>query len=1202
MHRKEKSTKSTILRKGGAWARGAVWLLLAITLVSPGAWAQAAQDQNQYANPNEKQKDTKTIWPTPSSLTAENLSNVAASAVEIETVLRKDRGLFIELKRWVAKDGAAHGQIVRDSDLADMTIYQRLESDVKFRSVATALLQRYGYLLPQVNPDSPLAKEQELLLEERVKWLAQRQEVARQQAAEREAKRLPCDLQIDPECTERMNQERVKAQGRSTNVPEGEGYPAEIEEEYPTAPTPNPIQPPGQPQTQKSMTQVAQTEGTLGANASILAQPLRTPESSPGAELDVLGAAQDADGWRSDNILPAGTVARAGASASEGGIEAGRTNSAEVSGGGIQANGTTTLMLTAEERARERRMLEAPPGTPMVREPQPYGNIPALYDLYLKASPRPPKPERFGLDVFDHPAGNQVRLPMDIPVGPDYVIGPGDGLAVDLWGGVSHRLIRTVDPEGRLSLPEVGPVLVSGKTLGDAQEAVQKVLRSQFRDISASVSLARLRTVRVYVVGDVERPGAYDISSLSTPLNALFSAGGPTARGSLRTLRHMRGDKLVEEVDVYDLLLHGVRANMQRLEDGDSVLVPPLARQVTVEGMVRRPAIYELRNERTLEDVLELAGGILPSAALGHIEVQRMIAHDRETMLSLELPSALDTSEISSKLQAFAIQDGDAVNLFPVAPYNQDAVYLEGHVVRPGRYAYHQGMKLTDVIASYKDLLPEPANEYAEIIRLNTPDYRLSVESFKLAEALTNPAANLELKPLDTIRIFSRFDFEDAPVISVLGDVRRPGTYRATGDMRVRDAIRIAGGLGPDAQSGEAQVFSYLPDSQLRVTSVSLEAAMNGSPADNIVLHSRDSLLIHRNPAKADPASVFIEGEVLRPGRYPLGTDMHVADLIRLGGGLKRGADSETADLTLYQTVDTNGPLTGEHREIRLAAALAGDANQNLLLRDGDTLTIRQLPGWNDLGAAVLVRGEVQYPGTYGLRPGERLSSVLKRAGGFSPNAYPYGAVLQRTEVLELEEESRTELLQRVQASQADLKLAVDQETDADKKKSKEAAYRQWQTTFQTLEQSRPVGRVTIRISTDIRHWQGSAADIELRTGDVLTIPKKPSYVMVTGQVYNPTAVGYRPGKTAKWYLEQSGGPTSVANKKAIFVLCADGSVIGGKTGLWEGSSFNQVLQPGDTVVVPEKAVGAGPNWQLILQTAQLATSIAYTTVLAIKY
>jgi protein involved in polysaccharide export with SLBB domain len=815
----------------------------------------------------------------------------------------------------------------------------------------------------------------------------------------------------------------------------------------------------------------------------------------------------------------------------------------------------------------------------------------------LQANPRPPKPVRFGLDVFDRPVRGTQRLPMDLPVGPEYVVGPGDGLAVDLWGGVSQRLLRTVDAEGRLSLPEAGPVLVSGRSLGEVQETVQKVLRTQFRDVSVSVSLARLRSVRVYVVGDVDRPGAYDISSLSTPLNALFMAGGPTARGSLRNVRHMRGEQLLEEVDVYELLLHGVRGNLQRLENGDTVLVPPLGKQVTVEGMVRRPAIYELRNEKNLAEVLELAGGILPIAALGHIDVQRMVAHDRQTMLSLAIPQAQVSEDLVKQLESFAIQDGDAVNLFPIAPYNQDAVYLEGHVVRPGRYAYRPGMKLSDIVGSYKDLLPEPATAYGEIIRMNTPDYRLTVESFNLADAMANPTASPELKPLDTVRIFGRFDFEDPPVVSVLGDVRRPGTYRATGEMHVRDAVRLAGGLGPDAQSVEAQVFTSLPDSRLRVTSVNLQEALNGNPLENIVLHSRDSLLIHRNAAKADPPSVYVEGEVLRPGRYPLGKDMHVADLIRLGGGLKRGADSETADLTLYQVQDSSGPVAGTHRQIHLAAALAGDSTQNLPLRDGDTLTIRQVEGWNDLGASVLVRGEVKYAGTYGLRPGERLSSVLKRAGGFTPDAYAYGTVLQRTQVLELQERSRTELLQRIRLSQADLRLAADQEIDPDKKKSKEAAYRQWQTTFQTLEQSRPIGRVTIRISNNIGHWQNTAADIELRAGDVLTVPKRPSYVAVTGQVYNPTAVGYRPGKSAKWYLSQAGGATTSGNKKSIFVLCADGSVIGGGSG-----NFNQVLLPGDMVVVPEKAVGAGPNWQLILQAAQLATSVAYTTVLAIRY
>ena len=187
-------------------------------------------------------------------------------------------------------------------------------------------------------------------------------------------------------------------------------------------------------------------------------------------------------------------------------------------------------------------------------------------------------------------------------------MGPGDGIEINLWGGVSQRIFRVVDRQGRLSLPDVGPLLVAGRSLGDVQQAVQQTLRMEYRDISADVSLSRLRTVRVYVVGEVKEPGAYDISSLSTPLNALFAAGGVKAGGSLRALKHYRGKQLVEEVDAYDLLLHGVRSDLSRLENGDTLLVPPVGPQVTVDGMVRRPAIYELRGENSLAEVLELAG------------------------------------------------------------------------------------------------------------------------------------------------------------------------------------------------------------------------------------------------------------------------------------------------------------------------------------------------------------------------------------------------------------------------------------------------------------------------------------------------------------------------------------------------------------------------------------------------------------------
>src|SRR5262249_25171474 len=303
----------------------------------------------------------------------------------------------------------------------------------------------------------------------------------------------------------------------------------------------------------------------------------------------------------------------------------------------------------------------------LVRRPNPYADIPSLYDLYVQAPARDVPPQRFGTAVFRDGLRDPRSIPMDLPVGPDSVVGPGDSLSIDLWGGFSTKLVKIVDRQGRLTLPESGPLLVSGRSLGEVQQSVQKVVNGLYRDTSVDVSVGRLRTIRIYVVGEVEEPGAYDISSLSTALNALVAAGGVKAKGSLRSLKHMRGRQEIEQIDAYDLLLHGVAPDAKKLENGDTLMVPPVNAEVTVTGMVRRPAIYELNGETTVEEVLALAGGILPAAALKHVEVQRLEAHQRRTMLSLDL-SANETG--NSEIGSFRVQDGDVIHIFPIAPYN----------------------------------------------------------------------------------------------------------------------------------------------------------------------------------------------------------------------------------------------------------------------------------------------------------------------------------------------------------------------------------------------------------------------------------------------------------------------------------------------------------------------------------------------------
>ena len=1144
-----------------------------------------------------------------SELTTENYDRVAATVPQIKEVLLADPGMMVELKRWVAQEASDYGQLVSDADLTDQAIFDRLTTDIRFRSVATRLLRQYGYLKPRLNPMSDEAKQQDLVLKERAKKIVEIE--AQQDAAAledwketRKVERVaaeqasPCPVvglvedtnNQDNKYSEEDCQDLGTLQPRrdlgNPNLAPGVNSPQNL-------PLPE-LTPPlvaGSPILRARSAPAEQLGGmTDGLRGTTYPGSLLAMSNPQGSAL--LGGSSEipSRSGLSAEGLGIASLATPNGVGLQGLLGLGSVGTDPSATSGMQANLQPGLVRNHEPRYRREPYVA--PDT-IVHRSNPYSDIPSLYDLYVQAPSRNGIPQRFGSQVFHDGLRNPQAIPMDMPVGPDYVVGPGDSLSIDLWGGVTTRLVRAVDREGRVALPEAGPVQVSGLSLAEVQQVVQKAVGSQFRDTSADVSVSRLRTVRVYVVGEVGEPGAYDISSLSTPLNAVVAANGVTPRGSLRLLKHYRGRQLLEQVDAYDLLLRGVTPEAKKLENGDTLMVPAIGPQITVTGMVRRPAIYELRDEKTLADVLDLAGGILPAATLKHIEVQRLEAHEKRSMLSLDLSA--DNGD-APQLSSFNVKDGDEIHIFPIAPYNQEAIYLQGHILRPGRYSYHAGMKLTDLIASYKDLLPEPAAHYGEIIRLNPPDFHPTVESFDLAAALANPANAPNLKPLDTVRVFSRFDFEPAPAVWVGGEVRAPGKYNTSGQAHLRDAVYLAGGLLPDAELADAQLFRIEADGTSKILSVNLGQALAGNPIDNVALMPRDRLLIHRNTERVEPPTVNITGEVAKPGRYPYTSNMRIEDLIHAAGGLKRSADTTVADLTRYSV---NGK-PGEHVEVSLPSVMNGNSTEDVPLRMGDVLTIRQAPGWEDIGATVTVRGEVLHPGSFGIQPGERLSSVLERAGGYNHQAYPYGAVLMRREVREAQEAAHAELVHRVQALQANVHLLP--EGSENEKNAKLTALAQSESTLSQLRLAEPIGRVVIHIQQPMEKWKDTADDIALRDGDVLVIPKKANYVMVNGQVFNPTAVSYRPGRSGKWYLGQAGGLTALADKKGVFVVRADGSVIAAKNnqqGWFSGNPLDTTLRAGDAVIVPERAPNMGrKDYTQMFQAAQVASSLA----LAVAY
>jgi protein involved in polysaccharide export with SLBB domain len=789
-------------------------------------------------------------------------------------------------------------------------------------------------------------------------------------------------------------------------------------------------------------------------------------------------------------------------------------NSAPKDPANAQTNSSRSQEKSNAPRQSERRYASSSatkpdPNSPnaieVVHQTAPY-NLQSLRDLYTQVPEQSSKLRRFGSDVFLNRGLGTKQTPVDIPIGPDYILGVGDGLIINLWGGITQNFSRTIDREGKIILPEAGEIQLAGLSLDRAKTMIQAALSQQFRDAKVAVTIAHLRTVRVYVVGDVQRPGAYDISSLSTPLNALYAAGGPTSSGSLRIVRQFRGKELIREIDLYDFLLHGVRPDSERLEDGDSILVSPVGRQVTVGGMVKRPAIYELKNETKLADVLDDAGGLLVSAALTHIVIERVEPQGHRTTVTVDLPEG-STAESSKKtLGAFAIQDGDRINVAPVLPYSEKAIYVEGHVVRPGKFPYRDDMNLSDVLRSYQDLLPEPADR-GEIVRLMPPDLRPEAIEFNIQEVLAGNE-QIHLQPFDTIRITGRYESD-----------------------------------GPKVQ---------------------------------------------------------VHGEVLHPGTYPLSHGMTIAQLVRIAGGFNRSALLDEADLTSYDVQDGKKVLS-RRDTVKIGEAVKdAESATDILLKAGDVLTIHQISGWNDIGSSVTLNGEITYPGPYGIQEGERLSSVLRRAGGFRATAYPTGAILVRNQVKDLEDKSRNELIHQIETTSAGAKLAPSLSAQDDAA-TLQLLIQQQKEIVERLRSQPAVGRLVIKITADIASWEGTPADIELRSGDVLTIPKKPGFVLVSGQVYNASAITYVPGKKAGWYLRHAGGSTEGGNMKEALVIRANGSVVGRRSGEWyDPGVLETKLEPGDVVVVPQKVFGGSAVLRNLFASAQVFSSIGFAAALAL--
>ncbi len=831
---------------------------------------------------------------------------------------------------------------------------------------------------------------------------------------------------------------------------------------------------------------------------------------------------------------------------------------------------------------------------------------------------------QFGYELF---AGSPSTFAptTNIPVPATYIMGPGDTVIIQLYGqrNITHELVIT--REGMLMFPEIGPVSVAGLNFQELRDQIQNIVANQLIGQNANVTLGALRSINIFVLGEAAQPGSYTVSSLSTMTNALFASGGVTRIGSLRNIRLMRSGELVTELDLYDLLLRGDTSGDSRLLPGDVIFIPPVGKTVGIAGEVRRPAIYELKDETSPADILGLSGGLNPTAFPRASRIERISDNGDRIIVNVDLsPGSAADPAVSPVLN-----DGDVIQVYSVLDQVESIVMLEGHVHRPGSFQWREGLRVSDVLSSVEEMLPNPDLEYALIARETRPTRRIELVYVNLGAAISNPGAadDLPLQPRDQlltfgaslsrqsqvadvlVRLRTQASFENPPlIVNVSGNVRFPGDYPLVRNMTMDDVIRFAGGLGTNTdldyllleRQTDRRGTIAVQATALDATSLQTRERIVLQELDRVMVfnvnEARDDLLedtLNKLRQQADSNNptpiVSVSGNVRFPGRYPLQDNLTVGGLVQIAGGFIESADITTAEVTHYDAEPQVGRII-DRVTISLVDSIPG-AGLDLLLSPFDQLTIRQMPNWT-VTETVTLNGEVRSPGVYTITKEDTLSSLIQRAGGLTEFADPRAAIFLREELRVNEQRMLDEFHERLERDLVMRNLQASSEETAQPTNDVP-------TMLALLENSEAVGRLAINLPAALSDDAGSADyDVILRDGDRLLIPRTQQEISVIGEVNRPTSHLYRRGETLSDYIGRSGGYTSNADQNNVFVVKASGEVISYSGSRW---FFQQGarLEPGDSIVVPFNT--RQTNYLVVWRSISQILFNLSTTVLAIE-
>jgi polysaccharide export outer membrane protein len=755
-----------------------------------------------------------------------------------------------------------------------------------------------------------------------------------------------------------------------------------------------------------------------------------------------------------------------------------------------------------------------------------------------KQNPNTVKP--FGYELF---AGEPTTfMPSETSAVPDtYLVGRGDQLLINFYGKESASFEVIVDREGRINIPDLSPVQVAGLTFAEVKELIKVKVEQEIIGVKAFVSLGQLRSMRILVLGEAYKPGSYNVSSLTTVSHALFVSGGVSDIASLRNIQVKRAGKVVANFDLYDLLIHGDSSNDIILKPGDVVFVPSVGAQVKVEGLVKRPAIFELKKGETAKELLAMAGGLKPGAYTKNAVVERFKNNRKEVL----------TVDFSASNINYIPQDGDRIRFNTVSAQYNNVVNLVGAVVRPGSYQWYEGKRISDVLKSVRgDLLPQADLSYGLLVREININGDIEVHQFDVAQAIVKNAKNdLTLNANDKIIIFSEFEQKQQEQLTL--STTGSGTKK---DKSIEQAAQ-------DENSNDLSADSYSPYSR-----------------NNLLAPIIKQLKQQASTNKAIQL-VEINGKVSYPGVYPLTVNGRVADLIIAAGGLLESAYTKEAEIT--RMVDGDASQV-EHVKINLEQ-LIGSNESSLTLQSKDSLNIFAIPNWQE-NVKVTLKGEFKFPGTYTIRRGETLSNLLERAGGFSDFAEQNAAIFTRLSVKQQEQQQLARLA-------TELRRDVASKSFQDSVSTSALSYDEMNNLLNDLASVEALGRLVI----DLPLIQNNQQTLVLQDGDTLYVPSKRDSISVVGEVNYSTTHLYKAGISVDDYLELSGGLKERADDDRIYIIKANGAVTIPNSGNWFAPGNEQMLEPGDTIVVP---MDAGHMDKLTLWST--ATQILYQLGVAV--